>query len=132
MRHPAKLPNILDLTHRWQGTTAKNIWYIDRIFTGCTSRISFGLHSFRHIFKWPFFLLDFTEVCNIVVDITFLAHEENLEPTKNRLGHESFLAIEWFRNNCMKSNQGKCHLVVAGFKCEKCLEKNQWSKNLGI
>ena len=38
-----------------------------------------------------------------------------------RLEHDSFLAIEWFKNNNMKSNQDKCHLLVSGYKNENVL-----------
>ena len=35
-----------------------------------------------------------------------------------RLEHDTKLAIEWFENNYMKLNEGKCHLLVAGHRCE--------------
>ena len=35
-----------------------------------------------------------------------------------RLEHNSFLAIESFKNNNIKSNQDKCHLLVPGYKNE--------------
>ena len=34
----------------------------------------------------------------------------------NRLEHDSFLAIEWFQNNYVKLNEGKCHLLVGGYR----------------
>ena len=39
-----------------------------------------------------------------------------------RLGHDSFLAIEWFENNNMKLSQDKCHLLVSG-----CKNENFWA-----
>ena len=35
-----------------------------------------------------------------------------------RLEHDTKLAIEWFENNYMKLNEGKCHLLVAGHRYE--------------
>ena len=35
------------------------------------------------------------------------------------------IAIEWFENNHMKSNEGKCHLLVGGHRYE-----NLWA-NIG-
>ena len=34
------------------------------------------------------------------------------------LEQDNFLAIEWLENNNMKLNQGKCHLLVSGYKNE--------------
>ena len=33
--------------------------------------------------------------------------------------HDRFLAIEWFKNNSMKLNDDKCHLLISGHKYEK-------------
>ena len=41
-----------------------------------------------------------------------------LENLLRRLEHGSHLAIEWFKQNYMKLNEGKCHLLIAGFKHE--------------
>ena len=41
----------------------------------------------------------------------------------NRLEHDPALAVEWFENNFMKLNQGKCHLLVSGQK-----HKTVWAK----
>ena len=42
----------------------------------------------------------------------------SLENLLTRLEHDSVLAIEWFENNYMKLNEGKCHLLISGFKHE--------------
>ena len=34
----------------------------------------------------------------------------------SRLEHDNQLATEWFESNYMKLNQGKCHLLVSGYK----------------
>ena len=57
-----------------------------------------------------------TEVCNFADDTTFFACDKDLGSPINRLQHDSFLAIEWFQNNCMKLNEDKCYLLVRGYK----------------
>ena len=42
----------------------------------------------------------------------------NLENLSRRLEYDSHLAIEWFKQNYMKLNEGKCHLLISGFKHE--------------
>ena len=39
------------------------------------------------------------------------------------MGHDSFLAIEWFQNSCMKLNEDKCHLLAGGYKHESIWAK---------
>ena len=69
------------------------------------------------------YLAESTNVCNFTDDTTFYACDKDLDSLFNRLKHNSYLAIEWFENNSMKLNQGKCHLLVSGSK-RKCLDKN--------
>ena len=66
-----------------------------------------------------FYLAESTEVCNFADDKTFFACDKDLKTLISRLEHDSRLAIEWFRSNYMKLNQGKCHLLVSGYKHEK-------------
>ena len=70
-----------------------------------------------------FFLVDYTEVCNFADDTTFFACDKDLGSLINRLEHDSFLAVEWFQNNNMKLNEGKCHLLVGGYKHESISAK---------
>ena len=60
----------------------------------------------------------FTEVCNFPDDTTFFACDKDLGSVINILERDSFLAIEWFQNSYVKSNEGKRHLV------RKYLSKN--------
>ena len=66
-------------------------------------------------------LSGFTSLCNFIDDTTFYACGMDLNSLIKRLEHDSFLAIEWFKNNNMKSNQDKCHLLVSGYKNENVL-----------
>ena len=72
-----------------------------------------------------FFLSEFTDLCNFADDITFYACDMNLNSLIKRLEQDGFLTIEWFENNNMKLNRGKCHLLVSGYK-----NKNLWA-NIG-
>ena len=42
-----------------------------------------------------------------------------------------WLLNEWFENNNMKLNQGKCHLLVSGYKNENVWANIGNEKNLG-
>ena len=64
-----------------------------------------------------FYIAESTYVCND--DTTFNACGKDINSLINRLEHDIYLAIEWFENNSMKLNQGKCHLLVSGFKYKK-------------
>ena len=70
-----------------------------------------------------FYFTDFAQVCNFADDNTFFACDKDLNSLIKRLKHDSLLAIEWFRNNNTKLNQGKCHLLVSGYKHE-----NVWAQ----
>ena len=63
-------------------------------------------------------LPEYTDICDFVDDIPFHACDKDLNSLINRLEHDSLLVIEWFENNNMKLNQGKCHLIVSGHKYE--------------
>ena len=67
-----------------------------------------------------FYFTEFTEVCSFADDTTFFACDKDLN---SLIKHDSLLAIEWFRNNNIKLNQGKCHLLVSGYKHE-----NVWAQ----
>ena len=65
-----------------------------------------------------FFIIEQTNLCNYADDNTLNACDMSLENVLRRLEHDSLLAIEWFQNNNMKLNEGKCHFLVSGFKHE--------------
>ena len=72
-----------------------------------------------------FYLAESTNVCNFVDNTIFHACDKDLNSLINRLKDDTYLAIEWFKNNSMKLNQNKCQLLVSGFKYE-----NIWA-NIG-
>ena len=77
-----------------------------------------GLLLFNIYLSDLFFLSEYTDLCNFADDTTFYACYMDLNSLIKRLEHDSFLAIELFENINMKLNQGKCHLLVSGYKNE--------------
>ena len=65
-----------------------------------------------------FFIIEQTDICNYVDDNTINACDMSLENLLRRLEHDTPLAIEWFQHNYMKLNEGKCHLLISGWKHE--------------
>ena len=60
-----------------------------------------------------FFLFLNTEVCNLADDSTPYACDANLSKLLRNLESDAASAIMWFDYNYMKSNQSKCHFMVA-------------------
>ena len=46
------------------------------------------------------------------------ARDSNLKHLMEGLDNDTKSAIEWFENNFVKLKESKCHLLVAGHKCE--------------
>ena len=63
-----------------------------------------------------FYLAESTEFCKFADDTTFFPCDKDVNTLISRLEHDNQLAIEWFESNYMKLNQGKCHLLVSGYK----------------
>ena len=70
-----------------------------------------------------FYIAESTNACNFADDANFNAYDKDVNSLISRLERDIYLAIEWFENNSVKLNQGKCHLIVSGFKYE-----NVWAK----
>ena len=54
----------------------------------------------------------------VILPMTQLLCDLNLEVVLTQLEESSKLVIAWFQNNYMKLNTDKCHLLVAGHKSE--------------
>ena len=61
-----------------------------------------------------FFIIEQTDICNCADDNTINTCDMSLENLLRRLEHDTHLAIEWFQQNYMKLNEGKCHLLIPG------------------
>ena len=54
------------------------------------------------------------DICNYADDTTIYTCDIRLENVISRLESDSKVIIEWFRNNCMKLNEDKCHFMIFG------------------
>ena len=63
-----------------------------------------------------FYDIDQTDICNLADDTTPHASGFKLKDVLLRLMHDSDILLEWFRDNFMTLNEGKCHLLFCGHK----------------
>ena len=63
-----------------------------------------------------FYLLKDTDVCNYADDTTIYVCDNQLEKIQNWLEQDALKLSGWFRENYMKLNDDKCHLLVFGDK----------------
>ena len=73
---------------------------------------------FNIYINYLFYLTESTGVCNFADDTTFFAYGSDLKYLMGGLKRDTKLAIEWFENNYVKLNEGKCHLLVARHRYE--------------
>ena len=72
-----------------------------------------------------FIFVNDAHICNYADDTTIYACDTNIESIIETLESDALKIAEWFRNNCMKLNEDKCHLMVFGDK------SNDISLNIG-
>ena len=60
-----------------------------------------------------FFFINDTKIANYADDNTTYTSEINLESLLRKLENETTIVLDWFCINEMKSNDDKCHLIVA-------------------
>ena len=70
-----------------------------------------------------FFEVDDTSICNFADDTTPHASGDVLKDVMIQLEHDSNTLLDWFRDNFMTLNEGKCNLLVCGHKHE-CMFAN--------
>ena len=122
------------LTDRWQRTKINatfSSWY--ELLQGVPQGSVLGPILFNIYLNDLFFSLKDIDICNFADDTTPYVCGQNLEHVLSKLEHNSELAISWFKNNYMKINTDKCHLIIAGHKHEHIwakLEDNKiWEEN---
>ena len=55
-------------------------------------------------------------ICNYADDTTIYGCGPNIENVIMHIDNDAFQITEWFPNNCMQLNEGKCHLIILGAK----------------
>ena len=60
-----------------------------------------------------FFFIKETKIANYADDSTTYTSPENIESLLKTLQEETSIVLKWFNINEMKSNDDKCHLIVA-------------------
>ena len=85
-----------------------------------------------------FYFIDKTKIANYADDTTVYATEVNLTELLKLLENESIIVLDWFRKHEMKSNDDKCHLIVANkgnislnLECD-IIESSDTLKLLGV
>ena len=61
-----------------------------------------------------FMFVNVAQICNYADDTTIYACDSNIESITETLESDALKIAEWFRDNCMKLNEDKCHLMVFG------------------
>ena len=107
------------LTERWQTTKINHSFSSwTELLQGVPQGSVLGPLLFNIYINDFFFIIEQTEICSYADDNTINACDMSLENLLRRLEHNSHLAIEWFKQNYMKLNERKCHLLISGFKHE--------------
>ena len=82
------------------------------------SGIRIGPILFNIYFIDLFFQLNHIDICNFASDTTAYVCDINLEVILKKFRENSKLALFWFKENYMKLNTDKRHLIVSGTKYE--------------
>ena len=85
-------------------------------YSRCTTWIYAGSFIIQHILNNIFFFPKDANLGNYADDSTLYAYNKNLETVICNLSQEFSILFNWFYDNYMVLNPGKCHLMLFGVK----------------
>ena len=107
------------LNNRWQRTKINNTFSSwAELLYGVPQGSVLGPLLFNIYINDLFYEITQSSICNFADDTTPHVSGYVLKDVLNVLEQESTILIDWFRDNFMTLNQGKCHLLVSGHKHE--------------
>ena len=107
------------LTNRWQRTkvnSSVSSWV--ELILGVSQGSVLGPLLFNLFINDLFYVIKETDICNYADDNTLHTCDLQLDKLVEKPEGAAENALCWFRNNGMKMNSDKCHLLISGHKHE--------------
>ena len=83
---------------------------------GAPQGLDLGPLLFNFLINDNFLLLDETEICKYADDTTIYCSHKELQEVILKVENDTVELSNWFAQNCMKLNEGECHLLLFGEK----------------
>ena len=123
-----------------QLTGFRKIIIAHRITTGALQGSILGRLLFNIFLNNLFLFISNSSLSNYADDNTLYTFRDNLKKIKDNLRNSFDAVRQWFYENCMLLNAGKCHFVCLGNNTENetfsfrniPMENSKQQKNLGV